>query len=66
VNDDDVLRAWWLPSADDGRQGSFFVECPSCGWSMNVHAANPPEGLSMHTDRDSPAVENRRYADRLK
>ena len=44
VKGDDELRAWWLPGSADGRQGSFCVECPSCGWSMNIRAKDPPDG----------------------
>jgi hypothetical protein len=36
INADAALRAYWLPGSDDGRQGSFYVECPMCGWSMNI------------------------------
>src|SRR4051794_3053129 len=46
VNGDAELRALWLPGSVDGRQGSFVVECPSCGWSMNIRAKEPPAGLS--------------------
>jgi hypothetical protein len=46
VNGDAEIRAYWLPGSKDGRQGSLYVECPTCGWSMNIRAKDPPDGLS--------------------
>jgi hypothetical protein len=45
VNQDADLYGRWLPGSADKLQGSFFVECPACGWSMNIRASDPPEGL---------------------